>query len=392
MIEQLRSGTLTVERLETMIRHHEPLAPIARDEKADPAEGKRISRTLDDVIGRYLARLNANQNRAEKTYATRRSQLESRLAEFRYEGQRLGDVEFDRVTTPMIEAFQAAMITEGLRPNTVSSYMRGVEALFNWAGRQEVRLARQEKRTAVPIFSPIDPETVHTRTTTRERFLDEDEATRLLAATPAPLLFPICCGLFAGFRIGEVLHLRPSFDVDLELGTLAVKDQRPIWSPKTPRSIRVVPIAAPLRPVLERHLARYASDRWMVPSLRDRDEPFVYGAFRLHFRAVVIAAGLNADQRDLLGVTFHTLRHTFASWLVMRGVDLYTVAQLLGDRVEEVEATYARLSPDHKRRAIDHLAGAVAMPLLEATAGADVPQHLPKLTQLVTQKEPISVE
>ena len=42
----------------------------------------------------------------------------------------------------------------------------------------------------------------------------------------------------------------------------------------------------------------------------------------------------------------------------MRGVDLYTVAKLLGDSVKMVEDVYADLSPDHKRQAVAKLASA----------------------------------
>lgn len=379
VIDALRTGTASVEWLERIIREGAPLVlPTAQMPLA------RSWGTLDDVVQRYLEWVEANQNRADHTYETRRSQLESRLAEFTFEGQRLGDVRFSDLTTRQIEGFQASLIAEGLKPNTVTSYMRGVSALFNWAGRQELRLAREEKREARTMHSPVDKETQHTHETKRERFLDEREAERLLAATPAPLLFPVACGLFAGFRIGEVLHLRPTFDVDLEVGTLAVQDQRPLWRPKTERSIRVVPIAAPLRPLLEAHLGRHASKRWMVPSLADPDAPFVYRSFRLHFRAIVETAGMNPDQADPLGVTFHTLRHTFASWLVMNGVDLYTVAQLLGDRVEQVEETYSHLSPDHKRRAIEKLA-AIKVPTIETAAESAPPMST--LTELVEREE-----
>lgn len=379
LVDALRNGAASVEWLERVVREGAPLALPT----PEPIRIARDVGTLDDVIERYLEWLDGNQNKATNTKATRRSQLQ-RMAELEVDGQRVGDVAFDRFTSRMVEAYQASLLADGLKPNTVTSYLNGLEAMLNWCGRQELRLAREEKRTPAPFYSPVDPETRHTHTTKRERFLDEDEAQRLLAATPAPLLFPVMCGLFAGFRIGEILHLRPSFDVDLELGTLAVKDQRPIWTPKTKRSIRVVPIAEPLRPILERHLSRYASARWVIPSLRDPDEPFVYAAFRWHFRAIVTAAGLIPEQEDPLGVTFHTLRHTFASWLVMRGVDLYTVAQLLGDRVEEVEETYSHLSPDHKRRAVEKLSGAVVLPVIDTDSAG--PAELPPLTQLVTQK------
>ena len=53
--------------------------------------------------------------------------------------------------------------------------------------------------------------------------------------------------------------------------------------------------------------------------------------------------------------TWHCNRHTFASRLVMRGVDLRTVGELLGHRTFQMTMRYAHLAADHKHEAVSRL-------------------------------------
>ena len=52
---------------------------------------------------------------------------------------------------------------------------------------------------------------------------------------------------------------------------------------------------------------------------------------------------------------FHDLRHTFASHLVMNGVDIKTVQVLLGHGTLTMTMRYSHLAPDHRTRAINTL-------------------------------------
>jgi len=56
-------------------------------------------------------------------------------------------------------------------------------------------------------------------------------------------------------------------------------------------------------------------------------------------------------------VVFHTLRHTFASWLVQEGEALYTVAKLMGHTSLEMTQRYSHLAPELLQKAAKSLQG-----------------------------------
>ncbi len=69
---------------------------------------------------------------------------------------------------------------------------------------------------------------------------------------------------------------------------------------------------------------------------------------RFWFSSVVEASKLE-------GFTWHCLRHTFASRLVMAGVDLRTVQDLMGHRTIQMTVRYSHLAPQHRLSAVQRL-------------------------------------
>ncbi len=66
--------------------------------------------------------------------------------------------------------------------------------------------------------------------------------------------------------------------------------------------------------------------------------------------------GLNAGVTDTRErVVFHTLRHTFCSWLALQGTPLYTIQRLARHKTIAMTERYAHLAPDHKQDAVNTL-------------------------------------
>jgi integrase len=62
------------------------------------------------------------------------------------------------------------------------------------------------------------------------------------------------------------------------------------------------------------------------------------------------------EEAGLADFTWYCLRHTFASRLVMAGVDIRTVAELMGHRTIQMTMRYAHLAPEHNLAAVEMLA------------------------------------
>jgi len=74
------------------------------------------------------------------------------------------------------------------------------------------------------------------------------------------------------------------------------------------------------------------------------------------YRKCVKRAWTNALKKSgIAHCRFHDLRHSFASRLVMAGVDLITVAELMGHKDLTMTKRYSHPTPEHKKHAVESL-------------------------------------
>lgn len=74
------------------------------------------------------------------------------------------------------------------------------------------------------------------------------------------------------------------------------------------------------------------------------------------FERTVKKMGYNNGAKDRrMKVVFHTLRHTYASWLVENGESLYTVKELMGHSTLAMTERYAHLSNGTLQKAVKRL-------------------------------------
>lgn len=170
----------------------------------------------------------------------------------------------------------------------------------------------------------------------RVRFLSHDEAETLLKALQDkdPRTHDLALlSLHTGLRMKEIASLKWSH-LDLERGILRVMDSKGGEG-------RAAFITAKVKAMFEAMKRRGPDDYVFTKASGERlkDTP-------REFAEVVADLGLNngiTDRRQR--VYFHTCRHSFASWHVTAGTDLYTVKELLGHSVIAMTERYSHLAP-----------------------------------------------
>ena len=95
----------------------------------------------------------------------------------------------------------------------------------------------------------------------------------------------------------------------------------------------------------------------MEPLIRRLDVPYVFydPATGKPYQDVKRSFKTALRKTKIRDFHFHDLRHTFASHLVMAGVDITTVKELLGHKTLTMTLRYSHLAPSHKVKAVDIL-------------------------------------
>jgi integrase len=145
--------------------------------------------------------------------------------------------------------------------------------------------------------------------------------------------------LYTGIRRGEKFSLKWE-DVDLERSILTVRGKG---------GRRHVQINSIAKSALEKLRCISNGSAYVCPG-KEKSEQLDWSRW---FEDAVTKA-------KILNFRFHDLRHTFASRMVMAGVNLRSVQQLLGHRSIVTTMRYAHLSPDHQQANVERIVRPIA--------------------------------
>ena len=169
----------------------------------------------------------------------------------------------------------------------------------------------------------------------RVRFLMPEEI-RILLSNCADHLKPIVTvALNTGMRKGELLSLKWD-QVNLEQGIISLLDTKNHERRDLPMNEAV---KSTLRTLKAEKIGEYVFCNGHGES---------FGEVKRSFGTALKKSGIE-DFR------FHDMRNSFASNLVMEGVDLVTVQQLMGHKTLEMTLRYSHLAPNHKMKAVNLL-------------------------------------
>lgn len=323
-------------RRSTKVKNHRTAAEIERAYRTALARGE-VGITERKAIPIFRSALNDFLNWSEKaqkasTYRRYKTSSVALLKHFR-------DTKLDKITPEEVERFKTVRsgdcktvrgeskrvkTTKKLRPATVNRELACLKALFTFAIKADVLAKNPVSRVKM-----LPEDNQQTRVMTfREQHLYLAKATPLLRDVATLMLE-------TGMRPEEVYTIRPE-NVNLLAGTLQV----PYGKTKAARRLLTLTTAA--KEVLARRMMTLETPYiFACESNPDRSIPKVNNA---HDRAV--------KDSGIHPIRLYDLRHTWATRAAMCGIDLVTLAAMLGHSKINMVMRYAHPTQDHQTSAM----------------------------------------
>ena len=177
----------------------------------------------------------------------------------------------------------------------------------------------------------------------RERFLSYEEANKLLdelKSTSKQLHDMALMSLHCGLRAGEIFNIKGQ-DLNFENELINIAD------PKNKETRKAFMTSAVKKMLLSRRPD--SPDEYIFKDKRHGGRTISISAtFRKAINKLNFNKGITDPRQKIV---FHSLRHTFASWLALQGETILTIKDLLGHKTLAITIRYAHLMPEHKRQA-----------------------------------------
>ena len=286
--------------------------------------------TFSEVFERYLGH-SRNNKRSAKSW-----QREESLFRLWIESV-IGNRPMREIKPLHLERVKKGMAIAGRSPRSIQYCLAVIRQTFNYALNNDLIACKNPAGSTGGVKRP----TLDNR---RTRFLTKEEATALLSELAKRSTDVHDIALFSlqtGARAGEVFSLTWG-DIDLFQGTALLRDTK---SNKN----RHLYLTDEVKNMLAHRRAAGAKNTDLVFPDKNGNKVVQISD---SFNRAIDKLGLNVDvtdRRDKL--TFHSLRHTYASQLVQAGVDIYHVKELLGHSTITLTERYSHLSESTLKQA-----------------------------------------
>ena len=268
----------------------------------------------------------------------------------------IGELELDELTLPVLQSFVFNMSDhgnaktgDGLSPSTVSMIEGVVERSLNFA----VEIGLIERHHAAHVRCPrVNGKKVECFSLSEQRKIEED-----ILKSPCDKRIGILICLYTGMRIGELMALRWC-DIDFDRCVITVnatcrdgfldgKVIKIIDLPKTATSKRALPVPRQIMPYLRRLKLQQIGEY----VINNNGQMITVRGYQKTFALMLRRLGI--EHRG-----FHSLRHTFATRALECGMDVKTLADILGHKNPNVTLNrYAHSMMEHKVAMMNRVGG-----------------------------------